>query len=199
MKKESVMLITFSMLFLFSFVLTLNSISNIMGPKISGFATTTTTVSNVTISKFLSIDMSTNLTEGVFFGNISTLPAGNLNGSHNYDHLENQTSMFLNLSLDSNTNVDFCIKANADLTDSGGSNLLGIANESYVNSTITNITEPDLLQETLFTTSYVKAGGNVNEGDGIYYRFWLDVPAGQATGTYNNTIDFKGVETATSC
>ena len=200
MKKENMVVIVCSILFLLSLVLMLNSISKILEPKISGYATTSTTVSNVTISKFLSIDMSTNLTEGILFGNISALPAVNANATHNYDSVQgNSSSMIINVSTDSNTNVDFCVKANANLIDSSGGNTLGIGNESYHNATLTNTTLPTLGAEVKFTTSYVKAGENVNEGDGIFYRFWLDIPAGQAAGTYNNTIDFKGIETATSC
>ena len=80
--------------------------------QLFGYATTGTAVSNVTISKYLSIDMSTNLSSGISFGNISALPAVNLNASNNYDFdtADTQTSMVVNLSTDSNINIDLCIE-----------------------------------------------------------------------------------------
>lgn len=168
--------------------------------KTTGFATTEgTTISNVTISKFLSIAMSDNLSAGIFFGSVSSLPAVNVNASGNNNSIGNST-FFLNVSTDSNTPVDFCIKANSNLYDPTGGNTLGVGNESYSNSTMVNISEmPSAAQEVKFTTGYVAAGQNVSVGNVTYYRFYLDVPVGTPSGTYNNTINFKGIQAGTAC
>jgi hypothetical protein len=190
-KKEVSIIVVFTAVFLFSIIMLL--IQNSQTEKITGHATTGTTVSNVTIAKYLSIAMSTNLSAGILFGSIDTLPAINQNATHNYDGGSSGSTMYLNISTDSNTAVDFCIKADADLYDNTGGNTLGAGNESYSNSTSTNVSNPNVGNEVSLTTSYVWAG-NQTKGNNIYYRLWLDIPAGTASGTYNNTITFKAVE-----
>lgn len=98
--------------------------------RTTGYATTSTTTSNVTISTFFAIDMSTNLSDGIRFGNITALPATNQNASHNYDGVNTTisnttgnnvlpgTSMWMNVSTDSNVRVDFCIQATDNLKTS---------------------------------------------------------------------------------
>jgi hypothetical protein len=197
--KETFVLILFGAVFAYSLVMLMIGTIGFNEPKITGHATETTTVSNVTIAKYLAIDMSVNLSGGIMFGNVATLPATNVNATHNYDGVSSGTSMFLNVSNDSNTNVDFCIKANAALTDSTSGNIIGIGNETYYNSTTTNITIPDLASELAITTGYVRAGSNITKGNSNYYRFWLDVPASTSSGSYNNTVWFKGTETGQAC
>jgi len=169
--------------------------------KITGFATTGTTISNVTISKYLSITMSGNLSRGIFFGTVNALPAVNINASGNNNSVATggNSSFLVNVSTDSNTNVDFCIKADSNLIDSAGGNTLHMGNESYSNSTINNETMPEVGQEIKFTDSYVKAGVNVSIGNVTYYRFYLDIPTGTPSGNYNNTISFEGVQVGTAC
>lgn len=176
------------------------------GVRTTGYATETSTTSNVTIQKYFSIDMSANLSEGIQFGSVSTLPATNINATHNYDGVNttvdangaNQgTSMWLNVSDDSNTNVDFCIKGDALNTSTGDE--IGLGNETYANHTNTNSTLPVLADDVSLTTSYVGSGYNITIGGDNYMRFWLDVPAGTASGTYNNTVYFKGVQTEGGC
>ncbi len=196
-KKDSVMIGVFSLLFLLSASMIL--VENFSNNQVTGYATTGTTVSNVTISKYLSVSMSENLSEGILFGTVNSLPANNQNSTHNHDGASSGSTMFLNVSSDSNTPVDFCIKANDDLTDSEGGNILAIANESYHFSLTTDVSNPDLSSEVSLTTDYVKAGQDVAVGDSMYYRFWLDIPAATASGTYNNTINFKGVQNGTAC
>jgi len=198
LKKETGLILVFGFIFIFSIAMIL--IQNLPSTDVSltGFATTGTAVSNVTISKYLSISMSSNLSGGILFGSIDTLPAVNLNASGN-NNSGGSSSFLINVSSDSNTAVDFCLKANADLYDSTGGNTLAIGNESYANATTTSASIPVLSQEVSFTTSYVKAGEGIGIGNGSYYRFWLDIPSGTASGTYNNTISFEGVETGTSC
>ncbi len=197
-KKEVAIISMFGAIFLFSVIMLL--IQNIPSQKIeiTGQATTGTTTSNVTISKFLSIDMSGNLSTGILFGTVNALPAVDINASSNNNSGGNST-FYLNVSTDSNIAVDFCIKADADLYDSLGGSTLGVGNESYANATITNMTLPDLSNQVPFTTSYIKSGYNITRGNVNYYRFWLDIPSGTPSGTYNNTLTFKGIEIGTSC
>ena len=155
--------------------------------------------SNVSISKYVSITFSSNLSEGILFGVVSVLPAENINASHNYDGESNSTSLYINVSADGNTAVDFCIRANDNLT-SVAADAIGLANETYANSTVTNTGTPGAAaNSTALTTSYVKSGNAVSTGGVNYYRFWLDIPAAQPSGNYNNTVFFKGVTTTLSC
>lgn len=191
----------FGILFLFSVIMIMSQ-----GMRTTGYATSATTTSNVTIQKYFAIEMSVNLTTGIEFGSISTLPATNQNATHNFDGAnstidttgtDNGTSMWMNVSTDSNTAVDFCIKADALNTSAGDE--IGLGNESYANHTQTNVTYPGVASEVSITTSYVKSGYNITAGSNNYYRFWLDVPAGTPSGTYNNTVSFEGKEIGAAC
>lgn len=191
--KENIFLGIFSAVFLFSIVMLIFSNS-----QITGYATTGSAVSNVTITNFVSITMSTNLQLGVLFGSVSDLPATDVNATHSYDGASDASTMFLNVSTDSNSAVNFCIQANAALTSSGG-NVIGLTNQTYNNDTTTSATVPSVSVQTALTTSYVAAGEDVEKGDSTYYRFWLDVPVATAAATYNNSIMFKGVQTGAGC
>jgi len=195
-KGDGLVLVVLVLVSLFSIVMIFNQ-----SMKTTGFATTGTTVSNVTISKYLSITMSTNLSKGIFFGTVNSLPAVNINASGNNNSLSTgaNSTFFINVSTDSNTNVDFCLKAISNLIDSAGGNMLNVANESYSNSTTTNETLPAVGKEVIFTTLGVKAGINITAGNVTYYRFYLDIPTGTPSGTYNNTISFEGVEVEGAC
>ena len=192
MKREDALLLLFALILFFSVIMLLLHYS-----KLTGYATSGSTVSNVTITSYLSISMSANLQEGILFGSVDTLPALNISASHNYDGGSSASTMFINVSTDSNTAVDFCIKANAGLQTSGAE--IGIGNETYSNSTSTNSTVPAIANNVSLTTGYVKNGANVAQGNSNYYRFWLNIPAAQAPGTYNNSVSFKGVATTVAC
>jgi hypothetical protein len=203
MKRDRVIVAIFGVLFLFSIVMIF--ISN---PKLTGYATTANTTSNVTITVYFAIDMSANLSNGIEFGNVTVLPFSNANSTHNYDGVNtteqgayannaNGASTWINVSSDSNTAVDFCIKGNAALTS--GAYTIGIGNETYANYSATNVTLPALASEAGLTTSYAKAGFNTLAGSRNFYRFWLDVPTGTASGTYNNSLLFEGVATGGAC
>lgn len=166
--------------------------------SITGHATEDSTYSEVTIQSYLAIDFCENLSTGILFGDVISLPATNINGSHNYDGTADASTYCIMVNEDSNTEVDFCLKADDDLT-SPALDTIGLANETYANATSTDINTPSLANQVSMTTSYVKAGSNIGIGDTNYYRFWLDIPGGQATGTYNNTVSFKGVNTGNAC
>lgn len=197
MQKEGALVAIFGLLFVISVLMALNS-----KMPATGYATESSATSNVTISKYLSISLSTNLSNGLTFGQASSLPVTNLNATYNYDGAPapNGSSMFINVSTDSNTAVDFCIKANNGLFDSAGGNLIGLNNETYHNSSTTSFTLPGLETTAVaLTTSYVKSSTSTGRGNVTYFRFWLDIPAAQPSGDYNNSITFKGVETTLSC
>jgi len=198
MIKGGKLLFIFGVLLLFSIVMLLIQNINIPEFTITGAATEGTTSSNVTIEKYLSIDLSDNLSEGIIFGNLNP-DIVHSNATHNYDGASDGSTMLVNVSADSNTAVDFCIKANTHLISDGG-DIIGLGNESYCNNaTTTDIITPSLVNKSSLTTSYVKSGNNISIGDDGYYRFWLNVTSGQASGDYNNTISFKGIEIGAAC
>jgi hypothetical protein len=166
--------------------------------KIHGFAVEGDVPSNVSISKALAIDFSTYLTEGIQFGEINVLPLENVSAVYNYNGTNNSTQYFVQISPDSNINIDICLKADGNLMSSGLDEI-GLGNESYSYANETNLTIPSLSNEISFTTEYVLAGTNLEEGTRNYYRFFLDVPSAQASGTYNNSIYFKGTPTGEGC
>jgi len=186
---------TLFLIFLIAISLVLIVIQNTV---FTGKATESGAVSNVSISKYLSMSFSGNLSQGIYFGTVEELPALNINATEDYTNLLNGTMYYVNISSDSNSNMDICIKANEGLVN-GALDVIGLGNQTYSNSTTTNDTTPELGEEVSLTISYVKSGNNLLIGGENYYRFWLDVPVGQPSGDYENTLSFKGVETGISC
>jgi hypothetical protein len=193
MKEEGGLLLLLIIIFVFAIIMLLNQQS-----VMTGYATTGDTFSNVSITTYFSIAMSENLSDGIQFGSISSLPATDINASHNHDGASSATTMWMNVSTDSNTAVDFCINASATLSTTGGDSFQ-VGNETYANSTWNNITDPRFANEVSLTAAWVKSGYNITAGSDNYYRFWLDIPAAQASGTYNNTVEFKGVSIGGGC
>jgi hypothetical protein len=100
--------------------------------------------------------------------------------------------------MDSNTAVDFCVRADAFNTSSGLE--IDIGNYTFADSNWNNVTYPGPVDEqTMSKTAYVAGQTNISVGSNNYFRFWLDVPATQPTGTYNNTITILGTSYGTSC
>lgn len=190
---ENYLVLVFGAIFLLSIIMLFSQ-----GFTTTGYATSADTTSNVTISTYFAVQMSENLTDGIQFGNISELPATNVNATHNNDSNGQNTTFWMNVSADSNSAVDFCLKGYSGL-ETGGGDVITIENETYHNHSNTSATTPDVTSEVSFTTSYVNAGPNVTAGSLVYYRFWLDVPEATASGTYNNSVSFKGVVHGGSC
>src|SRR3989344_2114594 len=132
-KGEIILLVLFAAIFLFSVFMLLQSL------KITGFASSGTTVSNVTVSKAFSITLSDNLSFGISFGNVSTLE--DINATRNYN-VVNGTDYIVNLSSTATINIDLCIKGDADMRDSTSGDLIGINNESFANTSVTNLSVP---------------------------------------------------------
>ena len=168
-------------------------------PLIQGKVTEGNIPSNVSIMKSLAISFSQNLSNGIYFGEVNFLPANNVNALENYNGTNNSTNYYVLVSPDGNVPVDLCLRANSGLVSSNG-DVLGIGNETYsVNVGSSNLTTPSVNNETSFTLNYVKAGNTIPIGNYSFIRFWLDIPAAQAAGQYNNSIFFKGTESGISC
>jgi hypothetical protein len=198
MESRNILMYLFGTLLVFSVLMILIVNFPKSQPIVTGHVSEVSTTSNVTIVTYLAITLSTNLSGGIRFGSVSALPAGDVNATSNYDVGGTNSSYFANVSTDSNTAVDFCLKVNSDLLSSGG-NVIGAGNETYANSSLSNATRPLLAQQIPLTTSYVLASLPTGQGNVTYYRFWLDVPSATVAGTYNNTIDIKGVQTTAGC
>lgn len=180
--------------------LAVSIIGVVTSPSFTGLATESYTSSSVTVQKYLAISMSANLVDGINYGTVSSLPSIDTDSTDNYNGASSTTTMYINVSSDSNTAVDFCIKGNSGLNDPVGRNTIGLGNETYLNSTSTSSTVPGPSTSSLaLTTSYVKSGAAIAIGTADFYRFWLDVPTATASGTYNNSIYFKGVENTQAC
>ncbi|MCA9487824.1 MAG: hypothetical protein KC516_02575 [Nanoarchaeota archaeon] len=192
MIKRNLNLILFFIILICLFLLTFQNFVH------SGFVVEDFVDSNVSITKYLAIEFSNNLSSGIYFGNVSVLPAINLNSTGNNIGIGNSTEFYINVSSDSNTNVDFCIKANSGLTSVALDEIV-LGNETYANSTSTNDSIPSLTNDVALTTNYVSSGENILPGGINYYRFWLDIPASQPSGDYNNTLSFKGIQNGLSC
>jgi hypothetical protein len=189
---ETIILVLFVVVFLFSSFMLLS------GWKITGFATSGSTTSNVTVSKAFSISLSDNLTAGIGFGNVST--ETDINATVNYIvDKSNETEYFVNTSSTDTVNVDLCVSANGPLNDSSSGDTIGLGNYTYANATYSNRSEPANAQSTAMSTTDTKAGESLTPGGGIYYRFWLDITAEIPSGVYNNTITFTGVEENDAC
>ncbi len=197
---ENIVVAVFGALFLLAIIMIFSQ-----GIKTTGYATTGTTTSNVTIHTYYAIEMSTNLTDGIRFGNLTSLPIVNQNATHNIDGVNStvgvpanySSSMWINVSSDSNTAVDFCIYADQLNTSAG--DYINLPNETYYNSTFTNISHPSNGSEVPLSTTATKAGPAIAVGSKVYYRFWLDVPVATVAGTYNNTVTFNGIQTGGGC
>ncbi len=167
--------------------------------EITGAATDVkTTKSNATIQVYISIARSDNLTDGIEFGDID-IGAIDINATDNYKN-GSRSALFIALSSDSNTNVDFCIKANEDLMNNSVIRL-GIGNMTWNYSTTTDSTSPPGPDNsTSMNKTYYGVGDtSITPGSNEYYRFWLDIPSDQAAGAYNNTVEFRVVQTGTGC
>ncbi|UCD07696.1 MAG: hypothetical protein JSW41_01865 [Candidatus Aenigmatarchaeota archaeon] len=173
--------------------------------SIIGLATEQSTVSEAVIAKYLAISKSGNLSDGIDFGNITSLPATDTNATMNFNSTEqpmnwaNETLYWIELSYDSNTNVDFCIRSTTFNTTGGDEIALG--NYTWNDSLINNYIKPNLTYSSPLydNNTYKKGLTNAAPGDNDTYRFWLDVPAYVNPGTYNSTVWFKGVPTGDPC
>jgi hypothetical protein len=178
-------------------IMILASVIGLLGPSagITGHAVQTTP-SQVVIQAYLAIALSNNLSYAIDFGTINTLPTYWQNGTANYN-ASNQTEYYVSVSFDSNVNADFCVKADGPLNTTGG-DYIGLGNYTWEDDLANNFTNPAPYGQAM-NISYITGTTGVTPSSDNYYRFWLNVSAGQAAGTYNNTVYFQGVPTGNSC
>ncbi len=163
---------------------------------ITGKAVEASAPSSVTISAYLALSLSTDLSGGIDFGTIENLPVVAQSATANFD-VSDQTGYDIAISTDSNVNVDFCLRSDGPLTNLA-LDTIPLTNYVWDDSVLNDISNPTL-PGTALTTNYVLGSTDVAPGSQNNYRFWLDVDAGQPKGTYSNVIWFEGVETTTGC
>jgi len=153
------------------------------------------TTTSATVAVYIAIQMSPTLQSGIVFSNLQQGTTDNNADGNNYGSAG--TDYWINVSSDTNVNVDYCIKADGDLTS--GSNTIPLSNYYFANNTTTDANIPSLSYKTAFTTTYQKMDTNLDNTQNEYLRFWLDVPSGQTPGTYTNTVYFQAIETGYDC
>jgi type II secretory pathway pseudopilin PulG len=169
-------------------------------PLLAKADVTQTTLSSVTINEYVAIGMSNNLSSGIAFGSLDP-NTNNNNATYNFYINNNQTGYYINVSSDSNVDVDICVGVNETLEY--GSYHIENGNYTWVNSTA-NATDNEWLLvgnsvAMTLDSAYTKGGENIAPGNNNWFRFWLDIPLGQAAGTYVNQASFKGVKTGNAC
>jgi hypothetical protein len=163
-----------------------------------------------TIEKYAALALSVNLSDGISFGTLS--PDTSDNNATDNDNRDicgsgcvynGNTSMNITRDPDSNVNIQICITSNDSLRD--GSNYIGNANYTNASILVTDFNSaasaPALPGVALTTNQYVLANSSTltAAGEQLAFRFWLDVPAGQAPGTYSNEVSFKAIEAGQLC
>jgi hypothetical protein len=146
--------------------------------------------------------MSSNMSKGIQFGNLTSLPVSYVNATGNWAGInatpDNRTQYNVTVSYDSNVNVDFCVNGSTLATTGGAT--IGSANYTWADSKSNNATDPwPAPGNHTISASYVAGMKNVAPGSAIFYRFWLNVSAATTPGVYNNTVYFQGVPTGDTC
>ena len=168
-------------------------------PLVQGKVTQGDVPSNVSVLKSLAISFSSNLSAGIYFGEVNFLPATNVNATENYNGTANSTNYYIYVSSDGNIPVDLCMRANAGLTSLAG-DTIGVGNESYASTVgLNNLTLPSVSNETSLNLNYSLGTSSIPVGNYSFIRFWLDIPSAQPAGQYNNSVFFKGIESGTAC
>ncbi|MCK5476774.1 MAG: hypothetical protein KAI55_02550 [Candidatus Aenigmarchaeota archaeon] len=158
-----------------------------------------TTSSNVTIANYVAIGLSTNLSTGILFGTLDPDTTNN-NATHNYDGENTASTYSVDVSTDSNINIDLCIKDNAPLTITSSGFTIENGNYTWADNSTANSSSMNPANSYVIGTTYQKTNTtNIAGGESDYIRFWLDVMLNQAPGNYNNTIHIKGVVAGGNC
>lgn len=190
----------FNEIFLTAFIIILSTALFVWMTSDTG-ADIQSTASNATISEYVAIGLSGNLSaSGITFGSVNP-NTNNNNATGNNNSLGQNSSYYITVSTDSNVaGVDFCIRDDYALNNSGNT---PIPNVNYhwadkPNATA-NATDPRM-PGTDMLTGYQKTNTtNIAPGQTDYYRFYLNVPLAQAAATYSNTVYFEGVKNTNPC
>jgi hypothetical protein len=181
--------------FIFALMLIMPSV-----PGITGFASASAnTTSEANITVYYAIQKSSDLSKVSY-----PIPASNFvdityNATENYAGGSSGTEYYIEVSPDSNADVDICTSSSGPFTAVGSAYELGEGNMTWNDASSTNINTPGIGSAQPYTTSYVKGTSAISPGSNNYYRFWLFIPQGIEPGVYNNTVNFKAVQNGDSC
>ncbi len=140
----------------------------------------------------VAMDLSSRLGQMINWS-LSSLPAYNQSADGNNG--TGITEYWVNITSYGGTS-DLYMKAESDLRTAGG-DVLGIGNETYSNST-SNSSVPDSIKIPLTTDfSNHLIASNIGNAT-IYLKFFLNAPARQAAGNYNNSLSFRAVQNGES-
>lgn len=134
----------------------------------------------------IAILLSDNLSWSVRW-DVVNLPVDDLDAIGN--NLNSSTKYFINVSA-TNTLVDLYVRADGDLYTQG-LDVLGLGNETFSvslnDSTVSNVSM------LVMNTSYVQIADSIGDNSTVFLKFYLDAPAGQPAGVYENQLDFRAV------
>lgn len=168
--------------------------------------TESSTTSNASVAVTIGFTFSGNLSEGITFGSVSVNTDDN-NATSNYIanvtggcDVGNCTAYYISMDSANNAGSDTCISDNVALTFGATT----IANTGYTydaNASFLGINMAEGTNgATAITTSYALFGDTDLDADANQtMQFYLDVPSGQTAGDYNNTLNFKIVQTGAGC
>ena len=144
--------------------------------------------STATINKQVAIGVSAELAAGIAFGSLDPDTANNADS-------DNGANNGITADSANNINIDLCIRVNANISKDASNNIPSM-NYTWFDNSSTTVTN----NETSINASYQKGfNTDIAASATSYWGLWLDVPATQTAGSYNNTVQFKAVETGTAC
>lgn len=136
----------------------------------------------------ISIDLSDELSWWVKW-NLVSLPVQDLGAIGNNG--SGITEYYVNVSATATT-VDLYVRADGDL-QTVDLDVLGLENETF--SYVTNDPYVNTSNQTVMETNYIQIGSGLQDGDVVYLKFFVDAPASQPAGVYQNQLQFKAVRT----
>ncbi len=152
--------------------------------ELTGFATSnSSTTASAVVVEYYAVSLATST---ISFG---TLDAGDDDENAALNNLGSSApGYYLNLSTDSNTDVQTCLHGAGDF--SGGSETMSLGNLKWDGNQTGSSSSPLLSAAQSMTTTKVRSSTTLAAGNKEYYRFWMDVPADTAVEDYSTTITF---------
>jgi hypothetical protein len=154
-----------------------------------------TSPSNATVNVWVEMTLGDSFSsKGIAFGNVDPNTADNVATGNNGTGI---TEYNVTAGAANNVAIDLCVKDSVALTRQGGAETIPNAGYTYDwDATDTGSALPG----TAITTSYFKTDHTgITAGSLSYAKFWLDIPAAQTAGVYNNTVYIKAIQTSGSC
>ncbi len=141
-------------------------------------ASTGTATAQVTVSETIDISVSYSGGSAITFGSLNS-------GTSN-----NPATNYLNIAIQSDTNVQTDINQSASGDFSGGGHTLGLSNLTYFSS---NNQASAIPMTTSYTDSVLSAWQNISPGGSVTANYWLTIPNAQYPTTYSTTINIRAV------